>query len=92
MKRIAIFVTMACAVIFTGCTSVKVGKYIPDISAQRIEYHRTGTVSGADVSITNLQQHPDKITADSITITVRYPFIGSVEVNATGYERKKETE
>lgn len=76
--------------LLSGCANVNVDKYVPDITAQRIEYHRTGTVSGADVTVVNIQQFPDKVTADQIEISVRYPFIGSVSVTATGYVREKE--
>lgn len=89
MKRFLALLILPAALFLAGCAAVNVDRYIPQISANSIEYHRTGTLTGADVSVTNIQQHPDKVTADRVEITVRYPFIGSVSVTATGYVRNR---
>jgi len=84
MKRLlAIFAALA----LSGCASID--KYIPAVTAQSIDYTRTGKFSSTTVRAEGLITDAQKVKADKVSIRHNNAWVPNVTIDLVGYERTK---
>lgn len=77
---------MIIASLFSGCVG-KLDGFVPPITAQKLNYTRTGKFSSTTVAVEGLRQEGDKVKADKLTIHHSNAWIPNVDITAEGYER-----
>lgn len=90
-KRISISVVLAVACIAgAGCQSVERAlNGLPQVSGDAIHFSQTNPISSATVDAVNLRQSDTVATADSLTVQVSAPFVGTTSIHVTNYRRQK---
>jgi hypothetical protein len=86
MKTIRLITLMIIASLFAGCAS-KIDGFVPPITAQKLNYTRTGKFSSTTVQLEGLRREGDKVKADKLTVRHSNAWIPNVEITAEGYER-----
>lgn len=90
MKTIASLLILALAGLLSGCMSVeKALNGLPQVSATRLHVAQSNPIGSAQIDAVNLKQTPERATADSITVQVSAPFVGTTTVQLDGYVREK---
>ena len=87
MKSKLAIALCAVALGLTGCASID--KYIPAITAESIDYTRTGKFSSTTVRAEGLVTDATKVKADKVTIQHSNAWIPNVAIQLVGYERTK---
>ncbi len=91
MKSLLIVPLLILALFSTGCQSVeKALNSMPQVSATRLHVAQSNPLGSAQVDAVNLVQTPERATADSITVQVSAPFVGTTTVQLDGYVREKQ--
>jgi PBP1b-binding outer membrane lipoprotein LpoB len=83
MKNVAAIALAA--ILLSGCASIT----LPEVTAGKIEYHRTDPLGGTHITAIGVQVDREKgvVTAETVTWNTTYPAF-SVQATITDYERK----
>lgn len=83
---IQLLTLMLLASFLSGCVG-KIDSLVPPITAQKLNYTRTGKFSSTTVAVEGLRHEGDKVKADKLTVHMSNAWIPNIEISAEGYER-----
>lgn len=84
--KLLIALSMILASFFAGCAN-RIDGFVPPVTAQKLNYTRTGKFSSTTVNVEGLRRDGEKIHADKVVIRHSNAWIPNVEITAEGYER-----
>lgn len=85
-SKLQLLILMLLASLFAGCVS-KLDGFVPPITAQKLNYTRTGKFSSTTVEVTGLRREGDKVRAERLVIQHNNAWVPNVKIEAEGYER-----
>lgn len=90
LQRLILAAGLLAAALLTGCASVERSlNDLPQVSASELHLSTANPWGGVQIEAVNLQQTATQATADSLTIQVSVPFMGTTTVQVKGYVRDK---
>lgn len=85
--NLQLLLVMLLASLFAGCAANRIDGFVPPITAQKLNYTRTGKFSSTTVEIEGLRREGDKVRAEKLVIQHNNAWVPNVKIEAEGYER-----
>lgn len=93
LRAFCVLFGLLAALVFSGCASVERSlNNLPQVSAQELHVSQSNPWGSVQIDAENLQQTPTQATADSLTVQVSLPLVGTTAVTFKGYVRDKQAQ